>query len=565
MTTIYFVRHCEPARSAETSGIYTDATYPLTEKGLKDRELVTAFLRDKNIDVVLSSPYKRAVDTVAHFAAEVGCEVELIEDFRERKVMEPDVWIGQDAWKEFAKRQWEDFTYKLPGGESVAEVQQRNLAALRDVLCRYEGKNIVVGYHGMALSSVLKHYDSGFGFAEHNSMPMPWVAKMVFDGDVCHGCSKIDLFNPERKQNVDTMRVITAELDELKTYSYTVIFARYKGEWLYCRHKERDAFEAPGGGIDPGETPLEGAARELREETGAVKFSIFPAFDYTCFADTGFANGQVFYADIQELGPLSMEFEMTEVRGFDTIPDKMRFPQILPVLYERMDKWLGREKYETEYWDVLDENRNPTGRLHRRIDPMQNGDYHTVIHVWIMNSKGQFLITRRAFNKLGWPGMWEIIGGSATAGEGSLESAIREAQEECGIVLLPENAELICTERKAHAFVDSWLFRQEFDLGDVVLQEGETIDVRAATWDEIAAMMDRDEFIGDNVFTDFEKFEYISNPARARPVYKMKRFWLGVILLCIVGYFAVTFHIDSRPFYFIDGRNITNIEIVDGQ
>ena len=58
------------------------------------------------------------------------------------------------------------------------------------------------------------------------------------------------------------------------------------------------------------------------------------------YTDAGFANGQVFYADVQELGEL--EFEMSEVCEFDTIPDKMRFPQILPVLYERINKWLGK-------------------------------------------------------------------------------------------------------------------------------------------------------------------------------------------------------------------------------
>jgi len=500
MTTIYFVRHAEPDRGPDSP--YTDSTYPLTVKGLEDRELVTSFLRDKKIDIVLSSPFKRAVDTVAHFAEETGCEIELIENFRERAIS--DKWIGLDEWKIFAKKQWEDYTYKLPGGECIAEVQQRNLAALKDVLKRYGGKTIVIGAHGMALSSIINNYDSGFGFEELEAMPMPWVAKMVFDGENCYECSKIDLFNPNKKLNHDTYRVVTAQLGELKAYRYTVIFARYNDEWLFCRHKQRDVYETPGGGIELGETPLEGAARELREETGAVKFSIFPAFDYGVYADTGFSNGQVFYADIQELGELSSEFEMAEVRGFRAMPDKMRFPQILPVLYAQMYKWLGRDKLESEFWDVFDENRNPTGRLHRRTDPMPSGDFHTVIRAWAMNSKGEFLVTRRAFNKLWAPGLWEIPGGAVQAGEESLAAAVREISEECGLTLFPENAELISTEKKVRAFIDNWLFRQEFDPDNVVLQEGETINARAATWDEIAEMMDCGTFVGRDVITDFE-------------------------------------------------------------
>lgn len=155
---------------------------------------------------------------------------------------------------------------------------------------------------------------------------------MVFDGDTCYAMQGIDLFNPDKTPTIK--RVITAQLGELKAYRYTVIFARHKGKWLYCRHKSRDVFETPGGGIEPGETPLEGAKRELYEETGATKFDIRPAFDYAVYSDIGFANGQVFYADVHELGKLS--YEMVEVRGFDTIPDKLRFPQITPILYERI-------------------------------------------------------------------------------------------------------------------------------------------------------------------------------------------------------------------------------------
>jgi len=344
ITTVYFIRHAEPERSADS--IYTDRTYPLTAKGLKDRKLVNAFLKDKSIDVVLSSPFKRAVDTVAEYASEIGYEVELIEDFRERAIT--NKWLGTAAFKEFAMKQWADFTYKLSDGESIAEVQARNLAALQDVLQRYRGKNIVIGTHGMALSSLLLHYDSGFSQDQHIGMPMPWVCKMVFDKptncntlhDVCFDIAKIDLFNPGKQTNYDSIRVITTELGELKAYRYTVIFARHKGNWLYCRHKDRDVFETPGGGIERGETPLEGAKRELYEETGAVNFTIYPAFDYAVYTDTGFANGQAFYADIQELGELSQDFEMAEVCGFDTLPGKMRFPKITPVLYERMVKWL---------------------------------------------------------------------------------------------------------------------------------------------------------------------------------------------------------------------------------
>ena len=60
----------------------------------------------------------------------------------------------------------------------------------------------------------------------------------------------------------------------LARYKYVVMFAQYQGKWLFCRHKQRTTIETAGGHIEPGETPLQAAKRELWEETGAEKFSI---------------------------------------------------------------------------------------------------------------------------------------------------------------------------------------------------------------------------------------------------------------------------------------------------
>lgn len=118
MTTIYFVRHAEPDYK-----IHDDITRPLTVKGMADTKLVTEYLKDKEINKVLSSPYHRAICTVKDFTS-------------------------------FTKKQWEDFDYKLSDGESLREVQERNIKALSDVLSLHKGCNIVVGTHGTALSTI---------------------------------------------------------------------------------------------------------------------------------------------------------------------------------------------------------------------------------------------------------------------------------------------------------------------------------------------------------------------------------------------------------------------------
>ena len=87
-----------------------------------------------------------------------------------------------------------------------------------------------------------------------------------------------------------------------------------------------------------------------------------------------------------------------------------------------------------ELWDILDEDGNKTGELVARGRPMKQDEYHLVVHVWIRNSKGQFLISKRTPNKT-FPNMWETTGGSAIKGEDSLSAALREVREEIGINL----------------------------------------------------------------------------------------------------------------------------------
>ena len=125
ITAVYFVRHAAPNYNN-----HDDMTRELTAYGLRDRKLVTDFLLDKNIDVALSSPYKRAVDTIKEFTDVKKLQIQLIDDFRERKV--GNEWI--DNFNDFCKKQWEDFDYKLSDGESLKEVQRRNICALNNAL-----------------------------------------------------------------------------------------------------------------------------------------------------------------------------------------------------------------------------------------------------------------------------------------------------------------------------------------------------------------------------------------------------------------------------------------------
>ena len=109
-------------------------------------------------------------------------------------------------------------------------------------------------------------------------------------------------------------------LGELQTYKYVVICSRYDGKWLFSKHKKRSTWETQGGHIEPGETPMDAAKRELYEESGVKDAIIRPVCDYYGYDSQGHSNGMVFAAEIHQLGSLP-ESEMKEIRLFEEMPD----------------------------------------------------------------------------------------------------------------------------------------------------------------------------------------------------------------------------------------------------
>lgn len=126
------------------------------------------------------------------------------------------------------------------------------------------------------------------------------------------------------------------KLDYLKEYKYVVIIARYHGKWVLCKHKERDTWETAGGHIEEGESPLEAAIRELHEETGAALFDITPICDYWAGDDTSWANGKVFYAEVEELNELP-ESEIEKIEYFEKLPHNLTYGEITPILFEYLE------------------------------------------------------------------------------------------------------------------------------------------------------------------------------------------------------------------------------------
>ena len=275
---------------------------------------------------------------------------------------------------------------------------------------------------------------------------------------------------------------------------FAVIAARMEGCWVFCRHKARTTWEIPGGHREEGEPIEETARRELWEETGAADAEIRKVMAYGVENEQGQTFGMLFYAEICTPGKLPEESEIGEAACFEIPPEQLTYPEIQPELYSCVQGWLNMQNSAEELWDVYDADRNPTGRLHRRGEFLAEGDYHLSISVWLLNHKGEYLITKRALNK-GFPGMWESTGGSALAGDDSLTAAVREVREETGLTVDPACGMCIHSYRGSDYFMDVWLFRQDFDLADVVLQERETCDKMYANADKIEQLRREGLFI----------------------------------------------------------------------
>ncbi len=123
--------------------------------------------------------------------------------------------------------------------------------------------------------------------------------------------------------------------DEL--LKYVVIIAKYKGRFLYCKHKERSTYEIPGGKRKRFETIEDAARRELYEETGAKKYSLIPVCVYSVKDGEKLTYGMLYVADVEHLGE-KPKSEIERIFFLDAHPENQTYPEIQPKLIKEASK-----------------------------------------------------------------------------------------------------------------------------------------------------------------------------------------------------------------------------------
>ncbi|MDQ0887988.1 2,3-bisphosphoglycerate-dependent phosphoglycerate mutase [Paenibacillus sp. V4I9] len=173
-TIIYMVRHGE---SPYNEG--NERTRGLTPKGKIDIEKVTKLLIGEGIDMIISSPYTRAILSVEELAEHLKLDIKVFEDLRERHFSS---YIIENAELMSSIREsFNDPNYTLPGGESNADCQKRAISVLEPILKEHRGKKIAIGTHGIVMTLMMNHFDPAFGLEFLNQLMKPDIYKMQFE------------------------------------------------------------------------------------------------------------------------------------------------------------------------------------------------------------------------------------------------------------------------------------------------------------------------------------------------------------------------------------------------
>jgi 8-oxo-dGTP pyrophosphatase MutT (NUDIX family)/ribosomal protein S18 acetylase RimI-like enzyme len=147
----------------------------------------------------------------------------------------------------------------------------------------------------------------------------------------------------------------------------------------------------------------------------------------------------------------------------------------------------------SERFDVYDEGWQPRGKTLRRGEPLAPGEYHLVVQVWVQNSRGEFLIQKRATGLAEAPGQWATTAGWVQAGEAPVETAIRELAEELAVLADASELREVLRNRVGNTLESVWLLVDE-EPPNPSPNPREVSEVRWTDADEIRRMVQSRDF-----------------------------------------------------------------------
>ena len=210
MISIYLIRHGESEMNLRLAEIVSGRSNhtPLTEKGYTQARMAGEWLLQHGITptVTIASPAVRTRETLATClkAMHLQLPVEIEDRIQEISHGEMEGQPRPHVWNDDRKAQLREspLTYALPGGESIADVQQRKMGWLNDIAERYPHQTILVASHGYAIRSLVGHL-------------LDWDHAKISYGSETPNCSLTHITYDGERFNVEYVgRDIVAEMTE---------------------------------------------------------------------------------------------------------------------------------------------------------------------------------------------------------------------------------------------------------------------------------------------------------------------------------------------------------------
>lgn len=189
-TILYFIRHAEPDFSEPDN-----YKRKLTVSGEIQAQRLSEIFNDINVDGVYSSPYLRAIKTAEPIAKSKSLNVQLLDQFRERK--SSDYRVSKEKFLGYGKHQWDDFDFKLCGGESLNDVKNRYNTGVRIIINQHaQSQNCIfaVGCHIAGLCAYISQFNLISNYEEYKkyASKMPLIVKCFYknlkfvSGEICN-------------------------------------------------------------------------------------------------------------------------------------------------------------------------------------------------------------------------------------------------------------------------------------------------------------------------------------------------------------------------------------------
>ncbi|WP_409346696.1 histidine phosphatase family protein [Paenibacillus sp. MBLB4367] len=185
-TYVYFVRH-----AVSPFALHDERARGLSGEGAADAHHAAGLLASEGINVVVSSSYTRAVDTVRPLAELLQTEIVEFEELRERPIASLRYAISEDELTAAIGRSFEDIDFCMAEGETTREAQDRAIPVFKRLLEQYRGQKIAVGTHGNIMTIILQYFDGRYGFEFWKQTSKPDIYKLQFDGDVLENVERL--------------------------------------------------------------------------------------------------------------------------------------------------------------------------------------------------------------------------------------------------------------------------------------------------------------------------------------------------------------------------------------